>query len=71
VASLQLLSGGSPVDDRHVTGAVDVIANIYDTPPLTPPKPWDLARLAPASIWWDLVNSTGAVVEVGLTVNFD
>jgi murein DD-endopeptidase MepM/ murein hydrolase activator NlpD len=71
VASVQLLSGGSTVDVRHVTGAVDVIANIYDTPPLTPPAPWNLARLAPASVWWDLVDSGGAVVDSGFTVNFD
>jgi murein DD-endopeptidase MepM/ murein hydrolase activator NlpD len=72
VASVQLLSpGGSPIDDRHVAGAFDVIANIYDTPPLTPPSPWDLARLAPASIWWDLVDSSGSVVDSGFTVNFD
>jgi murein DD-endopeptidase MepM/ murein hydrolase activator NlpD len=71
VASVQLLSGGSPIDVRHVTGAVDVIANIYDTPPLTPPAPWNLARLAPASVWWDLVDSGGALVDSGFTVNFD
>jgi peptidase M23-like protein len=72
VASLQLLgAGGTPLDDRHVTGVADVIANVYDTPPLVSPAPWNLARLAPASIWWDLVNSTGAVVDSGFTVNFD
>jgi hypothetical protein len=72
VASLQLLgAGGTPLDDRHVTGMLDVIANVYDTPPLVPPAPWNLARLAPASIWWDLVSSTGAVVDSGFTVNFD
>jgi murein DD-endopeptidase MepM/ murein hydrolase activator NlpD len=72
IASLQLLTtSGSPVDLRRVTGQIDVLANIYDTPPLTPPSPWNVARLAPASIWWDLVSSSGAVVQSSFTVNFD
>jgi murein DD-endopeptidase MepM/ murein hydrolase activator NlpD len=72
VASLQLLNpDGSPVNDQRVTGAVDVSANIYDTPPVIPPAPWDLARLAPASVWWALQDSSGATVESGFTINFD
>ena len=72
VTSLQLLSlDGGPVDDRHVAGAINVSASIYDTPPSTPPPPWDVARLAPASVWWDLVDSVGAVVDSGFAVNFD
>src|SRR5207302_6361303 len=48
VGSVQLLSGGSPANAQHVTGPIDIIANIWDTPPLAPPPPWDVARLAPA-----------------------
>ena len=54
---------GAPVDLQHVTGAIDVIADIYDTPQIKPPAPWDLARLAPASIWWELVDSRGVMVD--------
>jgi murein DD-endopeptidase MepM/ murein hydrolase activator NlpD len=72
VWSVQLLaSGGSPADSQHITGAVDILANVYDTPPLAPPPPWDVARLAPASVWWDLRDSNGAIVEASLAASFD
>lgn len=71
VSSVQLLSGGSPADSQHVTGAVDILANIYDTPPLAPPPPWELARLAPASVWWDLRDSNGVIVGSSLVAYFD
>jgi murein DD-endopeptidase MepM/ murein hydrolase activator NlpD len=72
VASVQLLtSGGSPANLQHVAGAIDIVANIYDTPPLAPPPPWDVARLAPASVWWDIRDAKGAVVESNLAAYFD
>ena len=45
--------------------------SIFDTPPVTPPAPWNLARLAPASVWWDLMSSSGAVVDAAVTASFD
>lgn len=72
VASVQLLAaGGPPIDPQHASGALDVLADIYDLPPLAPPPPWDVSRLAPAAVWWNLVDSGGAVVESSLTVSFD
>ncbi len=54
---VQLLSpSGAPVDDSHVSGLVDIVADAYDTPPLAPPPPWQGARLAPAAIWWVLTG---------------
>jgi murein DD-endopeptidase MepM/ murein hydrolase activator NlpD len=64
-------AGGSPVDPQHVVGPIDVTASIYDTPPLPPPAPWDLARLAPASVSWELVNATDTVVESSIAAYFD
>jgi murein DD-endopeptidase MepM/ murein hydrolase activator NlpD len=71
VVSVQLASGGSPVNPQRVTGMIDITANVYDLPPLAPPPPWDVARLAPASVWWDLRDSTGAVLESSLAAYFD
>jgi murein DD-endopeptidase MepM/ murein hydrolase activator NlpD len=72
VASVQLLvADGSPANVQHIAGAVDITANVYDTPPLAPPAPWDVARLAPASVSWDLRDSTGAVVASSLATYFD
>jgi murein DD-endopeptidase MepM/ murein hydrolase activator NlpD len=72
VVAVQLLTpGGSPANSQRITGAIDITANVYDTPPLAPPPPWDVARLAPASVWWDLRDSAGAVVQSSLAAYFD
>jgi hypothetical protein len=71
VDSVELLgAGGAAVDPAHVTGIVDVVANAYDTPPLVPPFPWQVARLAPASLWWTL-NGPDGVAESTLVSDFD
>jgi hypothetical protein len=60
---------GSVVGGGHVAGSIDVTADVYDTPPLAPPAPWDVARVAPATIWWELVDSKGSVVESSIAVS--
>jgi hypothetical protein len=71
VASVQVLvSQGALADYGHVAGLIDITAEVFDTPPLTPKPPWDQARLAPAGIWWSLINSEGAVVESTVTADF-
>jgi hypothetical protein len=62
---------GTPANYAHIAGPIDVKANVYDTPPLRPPAPWDVARLAPASVSWDLLNGNGAVVESSVAAYFD
>jgi hypothetical protein len=53
-----------PVVDSLVVGQPDamgiasIVASIYDVPPLAPPAPWNVARLAPATVWWSL-NGNG------------
>ena len=49
----------------------DITADVYDTPPLAPPPPWDLARLAPAAIWWDLLDSNGRSSNRASPCDFD
>ena len=72
VASVQVLTAdGSVADDGHIAGAIDITADVYDTPPLAPPPPWDVARVAPAAIWWDLIDSEGSVVESSIPVSLD
>ena len=61
---------GLPVDPSAVSGPIDIEANVYDTPPLAPPAPWDVALWAPAEVWWSLTNADGAVVASSLAVNF-
>jgi hypothetical protein len=71
VAWLKVLTPlGASVDPAAVSGPIDVEASVYDTPPLAPPAPWDLALWAPAQVWWSLTGSDGVVVASSLAVNF-
>jgi murein DD-endopeptidase MepM/ murein hydrolase activator NlpD len=65
VASIGLLTAdGSIADAGHLAGSIAIQADIYDLPPLAPASPWDVARLAPAFVWWSLLDdSTGAIVQ--------
>lgn len=72
VASVQILTAdGSVADDGHIAGAIDITADVYDTPPLVPPPPWNVARVAPAAIGWDLIDSGGRIVETSIPVSLD
>jgi hypothetical protein len=67
IASVQVRTAdGSVADNGHISGAIDVTADVYDTPPMAPPPPWDVARVAPATIWWDLIDSRGSVIQSSL-----
>lgn len=71
VDSIQLVDlQNAPVDPTRATGIVSVTAEAYDTPPILPPAPWDVARLAPAVVRWKLRDSTGAVVAASTSVSF-
>jgi len=71
IASVRVLTPeGAVADYGHVAGAIDITAEVSDTPPLIPKPPWNTARLAPAAIWWNLIDSEGAVVEYTVTANF-
>jgi hypothetical protein len=70
VASVNVLTtGGSAADRGHIVGSIDVAADVYDTPPMAPPSPWEVARVAPATIWWELVDGKGEVVESSIAVS--
>jgi hypothetical protein len=71
VVSVQLLAGGVAANPQHIAGLIDITANIYDIPPVAPPPPWEVARLAPASVWWDLRDSRGALIQSSLAAYFD
>jgi murein DD-endopeptidase MepM/ murein hydrolase activator NlpD len=72
VGSIQLLrTGGGAVETAaDVSGLLDVQASIYDTPPIAPPAPWSVARLAPDEVDWALATDAGAVVASGVTISF-
>ncbi len=72
IVSVQLLTpAGALANPQHIAGPVDITANIYDLPPIAPPPPWDVARLAPASVSWDIRDANGALVQSNLAADFD
>ena len=58
-----LRDDGSAVDPNRVTGALSLRIRASDAPQLPPPAPWDVARLAPALVYWTLTGPTGALVD--------
>ena len=70
VASVSLQSGGAAVDTRRVTGNVDVVAEVYDTPPRLPAPPWQVARLTPAVVWWRLERGDEALTDWCVSADF-
>src|SRR5262245_29643492 len=51
-------------------GVVDVRADIYDTPPIAPKYPWEIARLAPALVMWRLSRDNVPLTGWNLSANF-
>ena len=71
VSSIRLLrADGSTADAGAISGPIDVVAEISDTPPLIPPAPWDVARLAPATVLWRVVDRNGFPVQSHVTADF-
>ena len=58
IASIEIDDNGVPMNLAAVAGAVDLITEAYDTPPLAPPAPWSHSRVTPALIRWRLVGVT-------------
>jgi hypothetical protein len=72
VGSITLISShGAAVDPSAVRGVVGVEAEVFDTPQLAPPPPWQVARLTPAFIWWRLSQGGTPVTTWKLSVDFD
>jgi murein DD-endopeptidase MepM/ murein hydrolase activator NlpD len=71
VASIGIVgSGGETVNPAGVRGVVDVEAEVYDTPPVAPPRPWNVARLTPALIMWRLSRNGTPVTSWTLSADF-
>lgn len=63
----------SPTGPRSlqaVAGTVDLVASVYDTPPVAPPAPWGVVRLSPATISWRIVQGPSEVIPWQMAVDF-
>jgi murein DD-endopeptidase MepM/ murein hydrolase activator NlpD len=71
VGTIGLVAGdGSSVSAGRVRGIVDVWGQIWDTPPVVPPSPWEVARLTPAIVWWRISRGGVPVTGWNLSVDF-
>jgi hypothetical protein len=72
VTSIVLLKAdGSPADPRALSGTVSIVSDISDAPPVLPPAPWDVARLAPSFVSWTVFAANGFPAQFHVTVDFD
>ena len=51
-------------------GVVDIESEVYDTPPVAPKRPWQIARLAPAFVWWKLWQGSTGLTDWNLVADF-
>jgi murein DD-endopeptidase MepM/ murein hydrolase activator NlpD len=65
-----LRDDGSAANAGSVTGALSVTFGAWDAPQVAPPSPWDVARLAPAELWWMLTTPDGSLVASSLIADF-
>ena len=71
VDGLRLLrDDGSAANPGRITGPLSVIVSAWDPPPIPPPAPWDVARLAPAAVSWTLTGSGGALAASNYVADF-
>ena len=62
IAAIELSRGGRELSPNRVRGAVDVIVEAFDVPPLAVPAPWHGMPVAPARLRWR-VRRGGKVVR--------
>jgi hypothetical protein len=61
---------GSELPATAVSGAVDVIAEAHDTPPIPVPAPWNGLPVTPARISWRVLHGTNVIRPWHTPVDF-
>jgi len=62
VTAIRFLRGGREIRSPVLRGAVDVVAEAHDIPPIPVPAPWDGLPVTPARIRWRVLRN-GRVVR--------
>jgi len=70
VTRITFSRGGTEVPAHAVSGAVDVIAEAHDTPPLAVTAPWNGLPVTPAKLRWRVVHQSGVVRPWHTPVDF-
>ena len=61
---------GVEVSPSPLRGSVDLIANVFDAPPIKPLTPWQPSVVTPALIRWRIRNASGTVRPWATSVDF-
>jgi hypothetical protein len=62
VTAIRLMRDGQELPAAAVNGAVDVVAEAHDTPPIPVPAPWNNLPVTPVRLRWRVLHG-GAVVR--------
>jgi hypothetical protein len=63
VTGISFLLDGHVLPATFVRGAVDVVVEAHDTPPIRVPPPWNGLPVTPAQIRWRVLHKNGRVVR--------
>jgi hypothetical protein len=70
VTSISFSRGGTVIPPNQVSGAVDVIVEAHDTPPLPVPAPWNGLPVTPARLRWRVTHGAAVVRAWHTPVDF-
>jgi hypothetical protein len=70
VSRIVFSRGGQELQPHALSGAVDVIAEAHDTPPIPVPAPWNDLPVTPARVRWCVVGNGGVVRTWHTPVDF-
>ena len=63
IAHVGFLRGGRELPPQALHGAVDVVCDAYDLPPLPVPAPWNDLPVTPARLRWRVLRAGGGVAR--------
>jgi hypothetical protein len=70
IVTIELSRKGKKLQTAEISGAVDVIVEAWDRPPLRPPPPWDDVLVTPALIRWRVLRGSKMVRPWHASVDF-
>ena len=70
ITAVSFLVDGHELDPRAVRGAVDVVVEAFDLPPVPVPAPWHGLPVTPARIRWRVLRNGNVVRKWHLPIDF-
>jgi hypothetical protein len=70
IVSIDLFRGGRTLSPAAVAGAINVVVEAYDVPPLAVPPPWNGLPVTPALLRWRVLRGPNVVRPWEASVDF-